>query len=158
MGSVCRRHLHGEAGLLEILKVLDAYLPEHVTVHLFGVKGQAFSWLGPWLHRIESVDSMAWDFAARRTQQDRPDTMRPIDWRAEQMARWVEQQRQRLTALYRHAASEELMAGIVGVLQRHLPADISPEELDRFLDEHREPLQQELAQALPAELAQRALR
>ncbi len=67
VGSVCRRHLHGEAGLLALLAVLDAELPAHVRLHLFGVKGQALLHLHPWLHRIESVDSMAWDFAARRS-------------------------------------------------------------------------------------------
>ena len=158
VGSVCRRHLHGEGGLLEILAVLDEHLPEHVRLHLFGVKGQAFSWLGPWLHRIESVDSMAWDFAARRSQRDRPEQMRPIDWRAATMARWIEQQRARLVELYQEAAAEELLGELVVAVRSHLPAQITPSELNDFLDHHGEQLRSTLARSLPATLAQQALR
>lgn len=65
LGSVCRRHLRGEEGLLALLPALDAGLPPHVRLHLFGVKGAALLALRPWWHRIASADSMAWDTAAR---------------------------------------------------------------------------------------------
>ena len=101
---------------------------------------------------------MAWDFAARRSQQDRPASMRPIDWRAQQMGRWVEQQRQRLIDLYRDAASTAMMEEIIGEIQQQLPAGISPTELRRFLQQHQQQLRKVLAQALPVEIAQQALR
>lgn len=65
LGSVCRRHLHGDEGLLTLLPALDAELPAHVRLHLFGVKGAALLALRPWWGRIASADSMAWDSAAR---------------------------------------------------------------------------------------------
>lgn len=65
LGSVCRRDVHGPEGLLALLPALDAGLPPHVRLHLFGVKSGALLALRPWWHRIESVDSMAWDSAAR---------------------------------------------------------------------------------------------
>lgn len=65
LGSVCRRDLRGPEGLLALLPALDAGLPSHVRLHLFGVKSGALLALRPWWHRIESVDSMAWDSAAR---------------------------------------------------------------------------------------------
>jgi hypothetical protein len=65
VGSVCRRHEHGPAGLHTILGRLDRILPPHVQLHLFGVKSTA---LGKLAHhpRVASVDSMAWDDASRR--------------------------------------------------------------------------------------------
>lgn len=65
LGSVCRRDLRGDDGIVRILARLDRCLPRHVRLHLFGVKGAAIQALvgHP---RIESVDSMAWDMAARR--------------------------------------------------------------------------------------------
>lgn len=65
VGSVCRRQLHGPEGLLPILSGLDRALPSHVRLHLFGVKGDALSHLHWMQRRIASIDSMAWDFAAR---------------------------------------------------------------------------------------------
>ncbi len=65
VGSVCRRHLHGPEGLLPILSGLDRALPSHVRLHLFGVKGDVLANLHWMQRRIGSVDSMAWDFAAR---------------------------------------------------------------------------------------------
>jgi hypothetical protein len=65
LGSVCRRSLGGPDGLLHIIAALDRHLPRHVGLHLFGVKGAAIAELAG--HpRIASVDSMAWDYAARR--------------------------------------------------------------------------------------------
>lgn len=65
LGSVCRRNLRGPDGVLEIVRRLDVRLPAHVKLHLFGVKGDAIPiFLGH--PRIQSVDSMAWDQAARR--------------------------------------------------------------------------------------------
>lgn len=64
VGSMCRRHLRGPDSLGAVLQALEV-LPKHVRLHLFGVKGSALAQLrdNP---RIASVDSQAWDFAARQ--------------------------------------------------------------------------------------------
>jgi hypothetical protein len=66
VGSVCRRHLGGPDGLVSIVAALDAELPSHIRLHLFGVKGGALRALQAYGDRIASVDSMAWDMAVRR--------------------------------------------------------------------------------------------
>jgi len=71
VGSVCRRNLHGPEGLLTILDALHDKLPKDVKLHLFGVKGQLLRHLAKYGDRIQSVDSMAWDMAARRASKDR---------------------------------------------------------------------------------------
>jgi hypothetical protein len=64
VGSVCRRQLTGPDGIDRILATLDSVLPPHVKLHLFGVKSTALRKLAK--HpRIASIDSCAWDFAAR---------------------------------------------------------------------------------------------
>jgi hypothetical protein len=65
VGSVCRRHLNGPNGLFRVISALDDVLPPHVKLHLFGVKGTAAAVLATH-HRIESIDSMAWSFRARK--------------------------------------------------------------------------------------------
>ncbi|CAG9235817.1 conserved hypothetical protein [Paraburkholderia tropica] len=88
LGSVCRRSVHGPDGILAILDAIDRILPAHVRLHLFGVKSEALAILKN--HpRVHSVDSMAWDFAARRA---RP-TGRTMKFRIEQMQEWTERQR-----------------------------------------------------------------
>lgn len=69
LGSVCRRNVHGPDGLLAVLSALDKVLAPHVQLHLFGVKGDALAHIGPYKHRVRSIDSMAWDEAAKRTVQ-----------------------------------------------------------------------------------------
>jgi len=66
LGSVCRRELNGPEGLIAVLDALHAALPSHVRLHLFGVKGELLALLHRWGGRVASVDSMAWDDAARR--------------------------------------------------------------------------------------------
>jgi hypothetical protein len=90
VGSVCRRDVHGPQGLVRVIETLDRELPAHVKLHLFGVKGSALDLIGQ--HpRVYSVDSMAWDMAARRrwptgrTMQRRASAM--LDWKAAQIAR-----------------------------------------------------------------------
>lgn len=87
LGSVCRRNLGGSDGLMEILRRLDRALPAGTKLHLFGVKGTAIpALLGH--PRIESVDSMAWDQAARR---ELP-MPRTVAKRAEHMVGWWQRQ------------------------------------------------------------------
>ena len=82
IGSVCRRHMNGPEGVLRIVAALDKIMPQNVRFHLFGVKGTALTALRGHA-RIESADSMAWDFACRRENHRVNQTMR-----AEYMRRW----------------------------------------------------------------------
>lgn len=65
VGSLCRRNLTGPNNLYQIIDALDGVLPPHVGLHLFGVKSTAVARLKD-RGRIVSVDSMAWNYAARR--------------------------------------------------------------------------------------------
>lgn len=84
LGSVCRRSLGGPAGLLSIIATLDRHLPDRHKLHLFGVKGSAVGELAG--HpRIASIDSMAWDAAARRERGIGPSD---LEHRIRHMHRW----------------------------------------------------------------------
>jgi hypothetical protein len=88
IGSMCRRNLHGEVGVFAVIDALDKILPAHTRFHLFGVKGKSLEHLGQ--HpRIASIDSMGWDFAARK---DHP-TGRNMELRGQYMLNWVERNR-----------------------------------------------------------------
>ena len=89
VGSVCRRHLHGPEGLIAVLTNLDRVLPKGVGLHLFGVKGDAIAKLIHIMpHRIHSVDSMAWDFAARM-EAVKAGIPKTVDQRVGHMMRWM---------------------------------------------------------------------
>lgn len=101
VGSVCRRHLHGDDGLFAILDRLDRVLPAHVKLHLFGVKSQALKTLAN--HpRIASVDSMAWDAGSRY---DRP-VGRDMDFRIQHMHAWTSRQQELVADARERAAAE----------------------------------------------------
>lgn len=87
IGSVCRRHVDGENGILAILDAVDQVLPKHVRLHMFGVKSTALAQLAG--HpRVASVDSMAWDVQARAERR----TGRDMTFRISHMHRWAERQ------------------------------------------------------------------
>lgn len=88
VGSMCRRDLHGEVGVFAVIDALDKILPAHTRFHLFGVKGKSLEHLGQ--HpRVASIDSMGWDFAARK---DHP-TGRNMELRGQYMIDWVTKNR-----------------------------------------------------------------
>lgn len=94
VGSVCRRPLDGPEGLLDVVAALDAALPAHVRLHLFGVKGAACPELATrFPHRVESVDSMAWDFRARRDALEQGISS-SVEHRAAHLRHWVARQRE----------------------------------------------------------------
>ncbi|WP_199039929.1 MULTISPECIES: hypothetical protein [unclassified Dyella] len=65
IGSVCRRDLNDpKHGVFSILEGLIPHLPSRARLHLFGVKGTACARLFEY-PEVASVDSMAWDVAAR---------------------------------------------------------------------------------------------
>lgn len=87
LGSVCRRDINGQDGILAILEAVDATLPRHVRLHLFGCKSAALQVLAS--HpRVASVDSMAWDVQARVERR----TGRDMDFRIGHMAAWTTKQ------------------------------------------------------------------
>ncbi|MGB5336993.1 MAG: hypothetical protein WBN07_15345, partial [Woeseiaceae bacterium] len=92
LGSVCRRSVNGEDGIIAIVEALDRHLPSNVKLHLFGVKGAALDVLGGH-NRLKSIDSMAWDMAARR----KWPTGRTMAKRIAEMHRWRNAQLERLT-------------------------------------------------------------
>lgn len=104
IGSVCRRQVNGPDGILAILEAVDAILPSHCKVHLFGVKSTVLDLIAH--HpRVSSVDSMAWDVAARAERR----TGRDMDFRIGHMEAWTTKQ---MTI----AASPRLGAGIQSML------------------------------------------
>lgn len=102
IGSVCRRSVRG---VLAIVSHLDRVLPPNIKFHLFGVKSDAMVALRD--HpRAESVDSMAWDFAARM--EPGPNTM---EKRTAAMRRWYAKQ---LLSLDHGASDEQLEFNLKG--------------------------------------------
>lgn len=91
VGSMCRREVGGYEGLISVVDTLDRALPAHAQLHLFGVKGSALSSLSSFGGRVESIDSMAWDVAARR-RAHRESASCSMDLRVEEMGRWLEAQ------------------------------------------------------------------
>jgi hypothetical protein len=109
LGSVCRRPLRGPDGLLALLAALDRGLPPHVRLHMFGVKGALMGHLAPYLHRIASVDSMAWDLRARKLAKEQGHGNH-VEHRAQVMRAWYERQRAALQAAA-HPVQLDLFAG-----------------------------------------------
>ena len=69
---------------------LDEVLPKGVKLHLFGVKSQGLLHLGR--HpRLHSVDSMAWDSAARDDSFKR-DVSCTLELKAKHMKQWHDKQ------------------------------------------------------------------
>ena len=87
IGSVCRRQVGGSDGILAILEAVDAILPPHCKVHLFGVKSTVLELIAD--HpRVASVDSMAWDVQARAERR----TGRDMEFRISHMEAWTTKQ------------------------------------------------------------------
>jgi hypothetical protein len=66
LGSMCRRHTHGDDGILSIVATLDQLIPSSISFHLFGAKGDALRHLTSITTRNISIDSQAYGIAARR--------------------------------------------------------------------------------------------
>lgn len=87
VGSICRRPLNGSAGVLAVLDRLDKVLPPHVRLHLFGVKGSVAVAING--HpRVESLDSMAWDFRARKVAHEKG-ISNTVEHRAQHLVSWI---------------------------------------------------------------------
>lgn len=96
VGSMCRREIHGPAGLVAVVAHLDKVLSNPgPRLHLFGVKGSALPWLLPFAHRVASIDSQAWGTAARNDARRRQVT-KSDRLAADHMERWTGTQLDRL--------------------------------------------------------------
>jgi hypothetical protein len=66
IGSMCRRHLHGEHRIMHVLDVVDrAFSGSDARFHLFGLKSQAIA-IASQYPRVASADSQAYGVAARQ--------------------------------------------------------------------------------------------
>jgi len=101
------------------VEALDRVLPSGVGLHLFGVKGTALRFLSD--HpRIASVDSMAWDFAARR----QVPVGRTAEMRIDVMHEWVR----------RNASQLELPKAPYDLQLFDEPSEEASQELQEWLD------------------------
>lgn len=95
VGSMCRRPIHGGAGLVAVIDRLDRVLPRSVRLHIFGVKGDAIPYLRAFSHRIASLDSQAYGVSARR-EAHRTGRSKTDSFVAERMEQWLWAQRAKL--------------------------------------------------------------
>ncbi len=101
VGSVCTREATGPEGVLGVLDALDRELNPAVKLHLFGAKGDLLQQPGfaPYVGRIASVDSSAWDEAARhaahevRRRTGDMDFPCTVEFRTTHLRRWFKAQR-----------------------------------------------------------------
>lgn len=100
LGSVCTREATGPEGILGVLHALDRELPPHVKIHAFGVKGELLELpaFGSYAHRLQSVDSSAWDDASRHDanrirREGDPDFSNSVQHKTAFMQRWFKSQR-----------------------------------------------------------------
>lgn len=140
VGSVCRRELHGPEGLLTLLDALDEALPSHVRLHLFGVKSSAVALLGRFGRRVASVDSAAWDSAARWRALKRG-TANDLANRRAALLGWAEAQL--------HAArAGDLLEAVGRELAARPPAGVTEQEISAFLERRRGMLLRAIADGL----------
>lgn len=98
IGSLCRRHVHGERGILHVLEVLDrAFDGSKTKWHLFGLKSQAIA-IAAQHPRVASADSQAYGVAARQAAR-KAKTSKSDRILASVMERWYKQQMAGIAAM-----------------------------------------------------------
>ena len=140
VGSVCRRSLHGSEGLIPVLDALHEGLPAHTRLHLFGVKTAALRHFGRYGDRIASVDSVAWDRAARWDAL-KAGVSNDLQHRAGALRRWFHSQQ-------KHQRAGELIDLAGNVLLTSPPPGLSAEDIEGFLSRHHARLVKLAASAL----------
>ena len=140
LGSVCRRPLHGPEGLIAVLDALHAALPKYIKLHLFGIKTFGLQHLGRYGDRVASVDSVAWDRAARWDAL-KAGVSNDLQHRTGALRRWFASQQQ-------HQRAGELidLAGLS--LRQSPPPGLSAEDIERFLARNHAQLVKLAASAL----------
>lgn len=123
LGSVCRRDIHGPEGLLAVLAALDKALDPHVKLHLFGVKGVSIDHLDPYLHRVKSIDSMAWSYGARKKAHVEG-VSKTVDLQAKKLRDWYTTQQGRVQALGDRTSGEPPAGG--SALKRSQGSGVQP--------------------------------
>lgn len=100
VGSMCRRPTTGPLGVPAIVDALHAALPPGITLHLFGVKGDALPLIKDMDGRVASSDSQAYGIHARQLANKQrkidPGFSKSNAFVAEVMTEWVDRQRARL--------------------------------------------------------------
>lgn len=96
VGSVCRRDPFDRShGVLAILRALEPELPTGTKLHLFGVKNTLLGTIKDYGF-VHSVDSMAYDFAARVDARE-SGISNDLQHRSRHMSRWYVKNLQRVT-------------------------------------------------------------
>jgi hypothetical protein len=94
VGSMCRRPVEGQTGILQVVDALDRALPAGVQLHLFGLKSAGMEEVRD--HpRIASVDSQAYGVRARQIALEQKRTKTEV-FVAGVMAKWYVRQCDRL--------------------------------------------------------------
>ena len=140
VGSVCRRALHGPEGLIAVLDALHATLPNRTRLHLFGVKTASLQHLGRYGDRIASVDSVAWDRAARWDAL-KAGISNDLQHRAGVLRRWCASQQ-------KHQRAGELIDLAGSELRTRPPPGLSADDIERFLSKNHTRLVKLAASAL----------
>jgi len=140
LGSVCRRPLHGPEGLLAVLDALHEALPEHTRLHLFGVKTAALQHLGRYGDRMVSVDSVAWDRAARWDAL-KAGVSNDLQHRAGALRRWFQAQQ-------KHQRAGDLIDLAGALLRSSPPSGLASADIEGFLSRHHGDLVKLAARAL----------
>lgn len=119
VGSMCRRHVEGTKGVLQVVDALDRAAPAGMQFHLFGLKSQAMAELRG--HpRIASVDSQAYGVEAQKQAHDQraddPDFSKSDVFVAGIMEKWYLNQTAQLSrAAYRFRSPTSLLDIETGV-------------------------------------------
>ena len=97
VGSMCRRHVEGPAGILQVVHELDQALGDSpVRLHLFGLKSQGMAEVRA--HpRVFGFDSQAYGVAARQNAR-KAGVSKSDAYLAREMERWYRRQRALLDA------------------------------------------------------------
>src|SRR3546814_17347874 len=71
VGSMCRRAVGGDDGIVSIVDALHRRLPRGIRLHLFGLKSDGAECVADLDGRVASIDSQAYGFRARAIANER---------------------------------------------------------------------------------------
>lgn len=92
VGSMCRRNVAGDDGIIAIVDRLHRELPAGIRLHLFGLKSQGAECVADLDDRVASIDSQAYGFRARaianERRKDEPSFSKTNVFVSEVMEKW----------------------------------------------------------------------
>lgn len=101
VGSMCRRAVGGDDGIVSIVDALHRRLPRGIRLHLFGLKSDGAECVADLDGRVASIDSQAYGFRARaianERRKDDPSFSKTNVFVAEVMEKWYRGQVSRMT-------------------------------------------------------------